>query len=79
LFASLQNAMKAKSHPQAPANPLPSLATVAEVACYLAVSRSKVYQMMDAGHMPYVKLGGCRRIAWEDVKTLVATSRVASH
>jgi excisionase family DNA binding protein len=47
------------------------LATVPDVADYLKVSRSKVYQMMDAGELRFVKLGGSRRVRWEDVDELV--------
>ena len=62
--------------PQATSAPLPALATVPEVADYLAVSRSKLYQMMDSGLLPYVKLGRCRRIRWADVESMLDQSRV---
>jgi excisionase family DNA binding protein len=52
------------------------LATVPEVAAHLALSRSKVYQLMDGGHLPYVKLGKCRRVRWEDVESLITQSRI---
>lgn len=52
------------------------LRTVPEVAQFLAVSRSKVYQMMDAGTLPHVKLGHSRRIRWTDVEQLVSESTV---
>lgn len=35
---------------------------IAEVADYLGVSRSKVYQLMGEGELPWVKLGRLRRI-----------------
>lgn len=47
------------------------LLPVATVAKYLAVSRSKVYGLMDAGELPYVKLGKCRRVTMESVTNLV--------
>ena len=54
----------------------PSLATVAAVAKHLSLSRSKLYQLMDSGRLPYVKLGRCRRIRWSDVEALVQQSIV---
>jgi excisionase family DNA binding protein len=54
------------------------LRTVPEVAAYLAVSRSKVYQMMDEGVLPFVKLGGNRRIRSSDVEKLVADNLVGA-
>jgi len=62
--------------PQATSAPFPALATVPEVAGYLSLSRSKVYQMMDSGRLPYVKLGRCRRIRWADVEAMLDESRV---
>jgi excisionase family DNA binding protein len=47
------------------------LKTIPEVAAFLAVSRSKVYEMMDSGQLAFVKLGRSRRIRWEDVLSLV--------
>lgn len=47
------------------------LGTVTEVAAVLAISRSKVYQMMDAGELPFVKLGGSRRIEWRVVDEVI--------
>ena len=47
------------------------LLTVGDVARHLAVSRSKVYSVMDRGQLPYVKLGKSRRIRWSDVCELI--------
>ena len=47
------------------------LGRVPEVAAALTISRSKIYQMMDSGELPFVKLGGSRRIRWSDVEKLV--------
>ena len=55
----------------------PKLQRVAEVAKYLSLSRSTVYQMMDRGELPYVKFGKSRRIRWEDVLKLVEQNTVA--
>lgn len=41
------------------------------VAKFLAISRSKVYQLMDSGELPYVKLGKSRRVRWSDVLKLI--------
>jgi excisionase family DNA binding protein len=54
----------------------PSLARVAEVAAFLKLSRSKLYQMMDSGELPYVKLGKSRRLRWSDVSALVEENTV---
>jgi excisionase family DNA binding protein len=53
------------------------LARVPEVAAFLNLSRSKVYQMMDAGDLAYVKLGKSRRLRWPDVINLVRQNTVA--
>jgi excisionase family DNA binding protein len=38
------------------------LVRVTEAARFLAISRSKIYGLMDSGQLPYVKLGRSRRI-----------------
>ena len=55
-----------------------ALATVPEVADYLHVSRAKVYLIMESGDLPYVKIGKSRRVRWEDVDRLVATSLIGA-
>ncbi len=52
------------------------MARVPEVATFLAVSRSKIYAMMDAGELAYAKFGKSRRIPWEAVYRLVTESMV---
>lgn len=52
------------------------LRPVHAVAKFLAISRSKVYQMMDAGQLPYVKLGKSRRVRWNDVLKLIDQNMV---
>jgi excisionase family DNA binding protein len=49
----------------------PVLCRVSEAAAYLTLSRSSIYGLMDAGRLPYVKLGRSRRIKWADVLNLV--------
>lgn len=53
------------------------LQPVRAVAEFLAISRSKVYQMMETGELPYVKLGKSRRVRWSDVISLVDQNVVA--
>lgn len=53
-----------------------SLQPVARVAAFLSLSRSKVYAMMDAGELPFVKFGKSRRIRWSDVQKLVDQNTV---
>lgn len=38
------------------------LVSVPEAAAFLGLSRSKVYVLMDTGHLIYVKLGKSRRV-----------------
>jgi excisionase family DNA binding protein len=52
------------------------LCPVGDVARYLSLSRSKVYAMMEAGELPYVKLGKSRRVRWADVLTLIKENTV---
>jgi excisionase family DNA binding protein len=52
------------------------LATVAEVARYLSISRSKLYQIMDNGTLPYIKMGKSRRMRWDDVESFIAKNRI---
>lgn len=59
-----------------PVPPLETLQTVAAVARHLAVSRSKIYQMMDAGQLPFVKFGRSRRIRLSDVAALIERSTI---
>jgi excisionase family DNA binding protein len=44
--------------------------TVPEAARYLAVSRAKLYAMMDAGDVRYAKFGKSRRIPVEALREL---------
>lgn len=53
------------------------LRSVRTVAEFLAISRSKVYQLMETGDLPYVKLGKSRRVRWADVLSLIETNTVS--
>ena len=45
---------------------------IPEVARFLALSRASVYQLMDRGELPWVKLGRARRIPRRAVVDLAA-------
>lgn len=47
------------------------LVRVSTATKYLSLSRSKLYAMMDAGELPYVKFGKARRIRRSDLCELV--------
>ena len=50
------------------------LLTVMEAAAFLRLSRSKLYGLMDAGELRYVKLGRSRRVPRRCVIELAARS-----
>jgi excisionase family DNA binding protein len=66
----------AKNTKDAPADNS-GLQPVPTVARFLSISRSKVYQLMDSGELPYVKLGKSRRVRWADVLRLVEENTVS--
>jgi excisionase family DNA binding protein len=49
------------------------LVTVTEAGRVLAISRSKVYELMDAGYIPSVNIGRSRRIRVSDLESFVAS------
>lgn len=53
------------------------LQPVRAVAEYLSLSRSKVYQLMEQGQLPYVKLGKSRRVQWSEVLKLVEQNTIS--
>jgi excisionase family DNA binding protein len=55
------------------------LFTVRQVAGRLSLSRSSLYNMMDQGRLPYVKLGRSRRIQWDDVMQLIENNTVGGN
>ncbi len=61
----------------APSPDARGLQTVQAVAAFLSLSRSKVYQLMERGELPYVKIGKSRRLRWSDVMRLVDESVVS--
>lgn len=59
-------------------NPASRLVRVTEVARHLSLSRSKIYLMMDAGELAYVKLGKSRRVPMAAVEKLVQDATVGA-
>lgn len=52
------------------------LLTAMDVAKWLSVSRSKVYLMMEQEKLPYVQIGGSRRVYRKDVLALLKRGRI---
>jgi excisionase family DNA binding protein len=50
------------------------LQKVTETARQLNVSRQFLYQLMDAGKLRYIQIGGTRRLRPEDVERFLAES-----
>lgn len=42
---------------------------VSEVAGFLGISRGKAYQLIGSGELRSVKIGGCRRVRVEDLRS----------
>jgi excisionase family DNA binding protein len=51
------------------------LLTPVEAAQALGIGRSKLYELMSAGVVPSVRIGGCRRIVSSDLSRLVTRLR----
>ncbi len=51
------------------------LLTPAEAAQALGISRSKLYDLMRAGVVPSLRIGGCRRVAAVDLEEVVTRLR----
>lgn len=47
------------------------LITVEEVAKQLGVSRTTVYEVMDRGELPYVKIGRSRRVSQQAINSYI--------
>ena len=45
---------------------------VMKVAELLGISRAQVYKLMEAGELPYVKIGKSRRVRLDAVRDLIA-------
>jgi excisionase family DNA binding protein len=55
---------------------MPALCSVPQAARYLAIGRSTVYGLMDAGKLRYVKLGRSRRVKIGDVLALIERNTI---
>lgn len=49
-----------------------------EAAQLLAISRSKTYQLMEEGVLPYVRLGKARRVPLQGIKDLIERNLVGA-
>jgi excisionase family DNA binding protein len=54
--------------------PTKLLLTVTEASQVLAISRSKLYELLNSGHLPSVHIGRSRRIRMKDVQDFVDSS-----
>ncbi len=54
--------------------PTKLLLTVTEASQVLAISRSKLYELLNSGHLPSVHIGRSRRIRVKDVQDFVDCS-----
>ena len=53
------------------ASPTKLLLTLPEASHVLAVSRSKLYDLLNSGHLPSVHIGRSRRIRVRDIETFI--------
>ena len=58
--------------------PLEGLARVGEAIQFLGLSKGKLYLMMEAGEIAFVKFGKCRRISWSELHQLVERNTVST-
>jgi excisionase family DNA binding protein len=58
-----------KRHRDAPVHKL--LLTVPEAGHALAISRSKMYDLLNSGHLPSVHIGRSRRVRVSDIQDFV--------
>jgi excisionase family DNA binding protein len=52
-------------------SPTKLLLTVTEASQVLAISRSKLYELLNSGHLPSVHIGRSRRIRMKDIEYFV--------
>ncbi len=53
----------------------PLAVSAVRAASLLGISRSKTYELMSLGQLPYLKIGRCRRILLADLRRLVERLR----
>jgi excisionase family DNA binding protein len=51
-------------------SPGQALATVAQAAAYLNVCKTTIYDLTDAGDLPFLRIKSVRRIRWSDLRRL---------
>jgi excisionase family DNA binding protein len=54
---------------------LPPLATPVDAAEFLRVSRTHIYNLMDAGTLTSRRVGQTRRVLWTEVEALAGVTR----
>lgn len=67
--------MEGNSHSDAPSVAAPWLMRVEAAAELLSVSRSLVYELINRGELPSVRIGGCRRIDAEALRRWIDGQR----
>ena len=51
--------------------PMKLLLTISEATHVLAISRSKLYDLLNSGHLPSVHIGRSRRVRMQDIEEFV--------
>ncbi len=64
--------MQIEKTPIKPAAKREGLARVEEAARYLAIGRTTIYELLDSGALPSVKIGKARRIPWTALEKLAS-------
>ncbi|MEX2287744.1 MAG: helix-turn-helix domain-containing protein [Planctomycetaceae bacterium] len=54
-----------------------NLLTIQATAKLLALSRSTLYNLMERGELPYVKIGRARRIPSQEIERLIRASLIS--
>lgn len=51
---------------------------IPEVARFLSLGRSKVYELVRSGVLPSVQIDGCRRVRGDDLIAFIEAHRIAA-
>jgi len=51
---------------------------IPEVARFLSLGKSKVYELVRSGALPSVRIDGCRRVKGEDVIAFIEAHTIAA-
>ena len=57
--------------PDKGAVPMKLLLTISEATHVLAISRSKLYELLNSGHLPSIHIGRSRRVRMKDIEEFV--------